>query len=278
MSMLLKRSIPALALVAFVATNAFGQALPTSQPKLLTIYREQIKNGHVAAHVKTESGWPVAFAKAKSPDYYLALTSMTGPNEAWFISPWDSYGAWGKSMQRDEGNAELSAELERLSLADAEHLNELRLIEAVARPDLSHGAYPDMNKTRFWEITIMRVRPGHEAQFAAAAKVYKTVAGRAAPKMSWRLYEITAGMPGPTYLVFSSTELFTEFDNMLAEGAGLMKAMTPEETAVLQKFSAEGLINAETNRYRLDAKMSYVPAETRATDPTFWSSQRDQKD
>jgi hypothetical protein len=271
MSMLLKRSLPGLALVVFAATSAVGQPPPTSQPKLMTIYREQVKTGHVAAHVKTESGWPAAFAKAKSPDYYLALASMTGPSEAWFISPWDSYGAWGRSMQRDEANAELSAELERLSMADAEHLNDLRVIEAVARPDLSHGAYPDLNKTRFWEITIFRVRPGHEAQFADAAKAYKAVAGRAAPKMRWRLYEIAAGMPGPTYLVFSSTESFAEFDTMLAEGAGMMKAMTPEELAVLEKFSTEGLINAETNRYRLDPKMSYVSAETKAADPAFWS-------
>lgn len=271
MSMLLQRSIPGLALVVFAATSAVGQPLPTSQPKLMTIYREQVKTGHVAAHAKTESGWPAAFAKTKSPDYYLALTSMTGPNEAWFISPWDSYAAWSKSMQRDEANAELSAELERLSMADAEHLNDMRLIEAVARPDLSHGAYPDMNKVRFWEITIFRVRPGHEAQFAAAAKAYKAAAGRAAPKVRWRLYEVNAGLPGPTYLVFSSTESFAEFDEMLASGEGLMKGMTAEETAVLQKFFSEGLINAESNKYRLDPKMSYVSAETKAADPAFWS-------
>lgn len=270
MSMLLKRSIPALALLAAGASTAYGQALPTAQPKLMTIYREQVKVGHGPAHAKTEAGWPAAFAKAKSPDYYLALVSMTGPNEAWFISPWDSYTAWGKQMARDEANAELSAELERLQAADAEHLEGFRALEAMARPDLSHGKYPDLSKTRFWEITLMRVRPGHEDKFEAAAKTYKAMATRSEPNASWRVYQITAGMPGPTFLIFSSVSAFGDFDAMMASGEAMWKTIKPEEKAVFDKFGAEGLVNAETNRYRLDPTMSYVPAETRAADPAFW--------
>lgn len=271
MSMPLKHSLSALALLILGATNAQGQGLPTSQPKLLMIVREQVKTGHTAAHVKTESGWPVAFAKAKSPDYYLALASVTGPSEVWFLQPYESYTAWGKSMQRDEANAELAAEQDRLSMADAEHLDGMRTLEAMARPDLSHGAYPDMNKQRFWEITIMRVRPGHDDQFAAAAKTYKAVATRALPNARWRVYQLTQGMPGSTYLIFQSVESFGQFDAIMAEGMAAEKTLTAEERATFQKFDTEALISAESNRYRLDPNMSYVPAETKATDPAFWS-------
>jgi hypothetical protein len=267
----LRHPLVALALLAIGVTSAFGQALPTTQPKLLQIYREQVKTGHAAAHVKTESGWPAAFAKVKSPDTYLALSSMTGPQVVWFLSPWDSYTAWGKSTQRDEANAELSAELERLSAADAEHVEALPTLEAIARPDLSHGTYPDLNKQRFWEITVMRVRPGHDDQFATAAKAYKAMAIRAMPNARWRVYQITAGMPGSTYLLFSSVDAFGQFDAMMAEGMGAEKTMTPAERDLFQKFDTEALISAETNRYRLDPAMSYVSAETRAADPAFWS-------
>lgn len=257
--------------LALSAPSAFGQALPTAQPKLLQIYREQVKTGHAAAHVKTEAGWPAAFAKAKSPDYYLALSSMTGPQVAWFISPWDSYTAWGRSMARDEANAELSAELARLAVADAEHVESLPSLEAMARPDLSHGAYPDLNKQRFWEITLMRVRPGHGDAFAAAAKAYKAMAARSMPNANWRVYQVSAGMPEPTYLIFSSVDAFGQFDAMFAAGTAAEKTMTAEERAVFQKFNTEALINSETNRYRLDPTMSYVSPETRASDPAFWS-------
>jgi hypothetical protein len=257
--------------LALSAPSAFGQALPTTQPTLLQIYREQVKTGHAAAHVKTEAGWPAAFAKAKSPDYYLALSSMTGPQTVWFLSPWESYTAWDKSMARDEANAELSAEQARLSAADAEHVESLPSLEAMARPDLSHGSYPDLNKQRFWEITTMRVRPGHDDQFAAAAKAYKAMAARSMPNARWRVYQVSAGMPGPTYLIFSSVESFGKFDGMFAEGMAAEKTMTAEERAVFQKFNTEALISAESNRYRLDPNMSYVSPETKAADPAFWS-------
>ena len=266
------RTLATAAAVLFAgAMSAFAQGLPTTQPKLLQIYREQVKTGHAAAHAKTEAGWPAAFSKAKSPDYYLALSSMTGPQVVWFLSPWDSYTAWGKSMARDESNAELSAELERLSAADAEHVESLPSLEVIARPDLSHGTYPDLNKQRFWEITIMRVRPGHDDQFAAAAKAYKAMAGRSMPNARWRVYQVSGGMAGPTYLIFSSVDSFSQFDAMFAEGMAAEKTMTAEERAVFQKFDTEALISAETNQFRLDPSMSYVSPETRASDPSFWS-------
>ena len=253
------------------ALGVSAQSLPTTQPRLLQIYREQVKTGHASAHVKAEAGWPAAFAKAKSPDYYLALSSITGPQVVWFISPWESYTVWGKSLARDEANAELSAELERLSAADAAHVDSLPSLEAMARPDLSHGVYPDLNKQRYWEITIMRVRPGHEDQFAAAAKAYKALAARSMPTARWRVYEVSAGMPGPTYLIFSSVESFGQFDATFAESMAGEKTVTADERAVFQKFNAEALINAETNKYRLDPVMSYVSPETKAADPAFWS-------
>jgi hypothetical protein len=49
-----------------------------------------------------------------------------------------------------------------------------------------------------------------------------------------------------------------------------MKAATPQEQTTLQKFGAEALISAETQRFRLDPEMSYVSKEVRAQDPTFW--------
>jgi len=259
----------ALALLA-VSTAVLGQSLPTSQPKLLTIYREQVKIGHVAAHEKNEVGWPAAFAQAKSPDYYLAMESITGSPEVWFASPWQSYDAWGKSMARDESNAELSAALARLSEADAAHLEGLSVIEAVAMPEASHGIFPDLAKVRFWEITIMRVRPGHEARFVAAAKVYKAAAGRVDSKAGWRVYSVTAGMPGPAFIIFSSTESFGHFDDMLASGEKSMSAMTPEEMKTMDSFARDSLTSVVTNRFRLNPVMSYVSAEVKAADPAFW--------
>jgi hypothetical protein len=265
------RALCALALIAAGGAALAAQAPPTTQPKLLTIDRERIKTGHDAAHVKTEAGWPAAYAKVKSPDYYLALVSMTGSNEVWFMTPRDSYTGWGKSMEREEADPQLTADLERLWATDAEHLDGSDVIEAMVRPDLSHGTYPDLNHTRFWRITMMRVRPGHEKQFVDMVALYKTIASRVSPNLAWRIYAVTAGMPGPAYLLFSSVQAFGQFDAMTADYNAIIKGATPQEVAAFQKFSADDLVSSTANRYRLDPAMSYVSDETKKADPAFWN-------
>jgi hypothetical protein len=253
---------------------AGAQGLPTTQPAQITIYREMVKLGRSAEHARIEAGWPAAFAKAKSPNYYLAATSLTGANEAWFLAPFASNAAFADEMRLEESDTALATELQRLSRADAEVLTDSRTIQAIARTDLSHGAFPDLARVRFWNITIFRVRPGHEAGFEAAAKAYGASAQRTAPGTSYRVYEVTAGMPSPTYLVFSSVESYAQFDTMAANGQRIFQSFTPDELATMNRFLTEGLITSETNRFRLDPGMSYVSAETRATDPAFWMPRR----
>jgi hypothetical protein len=266
-----RRTLYAFALAAAGSSALVAQQLPTTQPGLLTIYREHVKTGQSAAHAKHEAGWPAAYAQANSPDHYLAMASMTGPSEVWFVQPWDSYTTWGKSMVRDDANPTLTEALSRLSAADAQYLDGGELIEARARPDLSHGTFPDLNRMRFWDIAIWRLRPGYESAFAAATATYKKVASRAAPNARWRTYQVTAGLPGPTFILFSSVEQFGQFDAMMTEDQAAMQAITPEEGAIFEKFFREAIVSMVSNRFRLDAGMSYVSAETKATDPAFWN-------
>lgn len=256
------------------ATGAMAQALPTSQPAMLTIIREQVKLGHGAEHERIEAGWPAAFAKAKSPAYYLAMTSLTGASEAWFVVPFATNAANADEMKLESSDTVLAAELGRLSRADAEVLSDSRTIQAVARPELSHGDFPDLAKMRYWEISIFRVRPGHDADFAAAAKAYGAATDRSGSGVTFRVYSVTAGMPEPTYLIFQTVGAYADFDAMTAGGRKTMQSFTPDEQTVMQKFFTDALINQETNRFALNPTMSYVSPETRATDVAFWTPKR----
>ena len=260
----------AIACLAYAASASAQGGLPTSQPNYLSIVREEVKLGRSADHERIEAGWPAAYEKASSPDYYLAYVSTTGRSEAWFVAPYDSHKAMGDSVKRENDNAVLSAEVQRLQKADADVLSNLSIIQAMARQDLSLGAFPDIAKTRFVEITTFHVRPGHEGGFEAAAKAYGSAAKRAAPDTSFRVYEVMAGIPGPTYFVFSSTQSFADFDRAIEEGKATRNGASEEERGILEKFSADGLVSVETQRFRIDPAMSYVPKATRASDPAFW--------
>ena len=262
------RLVAAALLCAASALQA--QELPTSQPKYLQIVREELKLGHDADHAKIEAGWPAACERAKSPDFYMAMTSMTGSNEAWFVIPQQSNAAAEASMKQNASDKTLSKELDRLAKADAEMITSVKTLLAAARTDLSYGAYPDLGKQRYWEITMFRVRPGHEGQFDAAAKSYIASTKRVSPNSSFRVYEIIAGMPGPTYLIFSSLTSYAAFDAMSSDGEKTWAGMTADEMATMNKFSTEALANVETNRFRLSPTMSYVPRSVRLSDPAFW--------
>jgi hypothetical protein len=269
---LMRKTTTALSLLALAAITgvASAQAVPTTQPSLIQITREIEKNGRGADHARWEAGWPAAYAKANSPDAYLAFASITGPSEVWYVGSYANNAAIGEGMKRDAANAALSAELDRLRRGDAEFLSDLRTIHAAARTDLSMGAFPDITKMRFWEISTFRVRPGHEPQFEAAAKAYMSAAKRSSPSTNFRTYEVVAGMPSGTYIIFGSVAAFADLDKTAAAGEATFRGATAEEMGALQKFSLEGSLSTETNRYRLDPGQSYVSKEVRASDPAFW--------
>ena len=263
MSTLSTRAL-SLLLLAGTPLPVLAQGLPTTQPAFLRIIREEVKLGRGAEHAKLEAGWPAAFERAKSPDYYLAMDSLTG-SEAWFVQPAASYSAMGEAMAREQDPA-LSGELDRLRRADGDLISGLRTIELRARPDLSRGTYPDIGKQRFWEITVFRMRPGGGSVFADVAKMYGSASEKAGRTIGYRVYEVTAGMPTPTYFVFSSVASFADFDKLLAEDEATLKASTPDAF----KAFDEKLMNSETYRMQLSPQMSYVPKEVRESDPAFW--------
>ena len=262
------RLTPVLLVLASTGT-AVAQGMPTSQPGLLTVYREYVKVGRAAQHATIEAGWPAAFAKANSPTNYLALASMTGGNEAWFLVPSASYAAMEADQKRNDANAALTAELDRLSRADAEAIDEVRTMHLRARPDLSMGAFPNLAKVRYYEVTTFRVRIGQQPAFEAASKTWMASAKRNAPGTSYRTYVLEAGGMGATYVMFTSLESYAELDRMTADGDKIWAGMTPDELAVMEK-AAGGIINIETQRFRVDPTMSYVDEATRAQDPAFW--------
>ena len=264
MSTLSTRALSLLLLLAGTPLPVLAQGLPTTQPAFLRIIREEVKLGRGAEHAKLEAGWPAAFERAKSPDYYLAMDSLTG-SEAWFVQPAASYSAMGEAMAREQDPA-LSGELDRLRRADGDLISGLRTIELRARPDLSRGTYPDIGKQRFWEITVFRMRPGGGSVFAEVAKMYGSASEKAGRTIGYRVYEVTAGMPTPTFFVFSSVASFADFDKLLAEDEATLKASTPDAF----KAFDEKLMNSETYRMQLSPQMSYVPKEVRESDPAFW--------
>ena len=145
MSTLMTRALSLLLLLAGAPLPVLAQGLPTTQPAFLRIIREEVKLGRGAEHAKLEAGWPAAFERAKSPDYYLAMDSLTG-SEAWFVQPAASYSAMGEAMAREQDPA-LSGELDRLRRADGDLISGLRIDRAARAAGFEPRHLPGYRET-----------------------------------------------------------------------------------------------------------------------------------
>ena len=94
-------------------------AVCAEPPAVITIERETIKEGRSGAHEKVETAWARLFRKAKFPAHYIALTSTTGGNEAWFVSSYPSFAAIEEADKVFDSGAP-KAEMDALDARDGE--------------------------------------------------------------------------------------------------------------------------------------------------------------
>ena len=274
----MKRYLPLMCVLSLVlgsAVAALAQSAtpaPGGPPKVVQIYREEVKPGKVAAHEKVEAGWPRAFAKAKWPTHYLAMVSVTGPSEAWFLTGFDSLAAWEKDTRAAEKNTALTAELDQLSAKDGELLSGGRGLVSVYRDDLSYRAGVNIGQMRYFYLTMVRVRPGHDIDFAEWNKIIRSAHEKADVPEHWAVFQVTLGMPTGTYLIFQPLKLLTEVDDFpQTHGKAYQDATGDEGRKKLRELASAGILSYETNIFAFNPKMSYVSKETAAADPDFWT-------
>lgn len=245
---------------------------PGGPPNVLQIFREEVKPGRTAAHEKFEANWPKAFAKANWPTNYLAVVSTTGPNEAWFMTPYDSFAAWEKDQNDTEKNRPLQDTLDKLSHQDAEFLSGVRSLVCVLRKDLGYRSDTiNVAKGRFFRVLIFRVRPGHDGEFAEAAGIVRAANEKVNTDAPYAVYQVAGGMPGPTFFVFAPMKSLAEIDAAMGRAKAVGEAEGEEGQKKLQKLSADALLSVETQIFAFRPKMSYVSKDFAAVDPEYWT-------
>jgi hypothetical protein len=274
-----KISLSSAFLVSLVALPlcAAETPVPPGPPKVLQIFREEVKTGKAPAHVKVEKGFVAAFARANWPTHYIAMTTVTGPSEAWFLTGYPSFAAWEQDRHNTDKNAALIADLDRLVEKDGELLTNGRSLVAILREDLSAGGPVDIAKMRYFRLLTFRVRPGHENDFQDAAKIVKSAYEKAKIDVPWAVYQISGGMPGPTFMVFLPMKSMSEIDTALTRAGTIREAEGPENEKALAKMSSDGYATVESNIFAFSPAMSYPSKEFVARDPEFWTPKPEAK-
>lgn len=270
-TLILCRSLYLCTSLLALASSLAAQTM--APPPYFQIVQEQVKVGRGGAHPAIESGWPRAFAKAKIPNYYIAMTTVYGPPEAWFIGGARSIAEIEEQNQAVEKAPGLTKELDRLSQADAANLSGYRSVLARHHPELSNGLDINPAEMRIWEVLIFNVRPGREGSFVEGAKLYRSMVESAKATIPWATYAVMSGMPGPVFLVFLPHKTLAEIDPTTGSGAALEKAMNPETMKKLGEL-AEGYSSVESRIFAVSPEMSYPRPEWVAQDPAYWGKKR----
>jgi hypothetical protein len=262
-----------LCLASAPVVAAAQEAAPSmSPPKVLQIFVESVKPGKGAAHEKVETGWPAAYRKAKWPSHYLAMTSLSGPAEAWYVGVYESFAALETDQRNVEKAPALARELERLSLVDGELLTGTRNVLAHYRPDLSYRPDFDIAPMRYFGVTIITVNPGYDSAFSDARKLVHAAHAKANMDEHWAMYQVTSGMPGSTYLLFLPMKSLQEADvAQETHGKPYGDALGEAGRQQLRDFTRNSVATSETKLFAFSSKMSYPSAEWVARDPKFWA-------
>jgi hypothetical protein len=148
------RMLGQLAAILGFAMSASAQQQP---PRILEAYRDFLKPGVEAAYRPIEEDASRICVELKCPHSYLAIESLTGPKEVWFLNGYDSVAELKQVADAYEKNAPLLAALHQ----NVDRKKDLRSAEpfevfANYRQDLSRGVPWTMGQGRFLVITIAK--------------------------------------------------------------------------------------------------------------------------
>ncbi len=266
----MKRRVSQLIAASLAFAGASVVLAQSPEPtNLIRIIREDIKPGRGGAHEKTEMAYVRAFSKSKYPNY-LALASVSGPSQVWFLERYDSWAAMGEAFQIAETEP-LKSTLDQLDVQDGEQRTGERNLIATYQKDLSYLPTPsNLLKVRFITVNTVRIRPGHGEDFAEMRKLLNAAFTKSDNKQRRVVYQVSSGAPAGTYLILSGMESLKAMDP--APGAmGMAAAFGADSLARYQKLQSEVIISAESALFAVNPKMSYPAKEFITADPNFWT-------
>ena len=246
-------------------------------PPVLLIVREDIKPGKMPAHARHSAAFAQIFSQLQTPNHRIALWPVAGSeNDLVYITGAGSFAEIEKLQQDTDkkmaaATGAMKAQLDRLEKEAPDLHAGMRDMLAVYRPELSFNPGVNIAQMRYFAITTVRVRPGHDAEYADYIRSVVNVARDKAKVDNFHLacFQVISGAPGGTYMFFRPMKSLGEFDQNV--GAKVRAAMSDDMRKTADKTSADAVIISESSTYAFEPRMSYVEKDMAAQDPTFWN-------
>jgi len=147
-----------------------------------------------------------------------------------------------------------------------------RSIILVRRDDVGYRANTiDLSKARIMRTLEVRVHPGREKDFVDAFKVLAAAYEKTNSDLPWVVYQVNAGAPSPTFLIFVPMQALRQNDDLLSRRLTIQAAEGEAGFAQMQQIARDAYESTESHIYAVSPQMSHVFPEFAATDSGFWS-------
>ena len=264
-------SVSCLLSAGFVTAPAVRAQSGPDNTKVLVIQREFTKPGKDGAmHEATEAGFIRAVQGNKGNIHYIALTSLSGPNRALFLSGYSSLAAVDAERKAMPQAAQVA--MDKAMVSDGDVLSQTDASVWLRRDDLSTNVSGPPVGMRMLEISEFVVKPGHTHEFEQLAKMY-TEAAKNVPEFHWTCFQMAYGRAeGPTYLVFTSLKSGADADAEFGAGKKFAEAAGEDGMKKIAELEAASVASEDTNLFLVSPKMSLPTDEMMKSDPDFWRS------
>jgi hypothetical protein len=232
-------------------------------PKVLYIVREDVKPGKNYAHSQHEAAWTQALVKANYGTHMLAVSSVTGPAQEWFLVGFDSFADLEKDSQQMEKNAALRNIMQEYSVKEADYVSEARTVTARYQPQLSYEPNFNLGEYKYFTIGILRMKMGHDA--ADIVNIVNTARKKADMDQHLVCFEVNSGMPAGTYLFFSPVKSLAKWDE--PPNKAYQEAL---KEANFMSTAEKDVASYEVRLFAFEPKASSMPQEVTSADPEFW--------
>lgn len=124
-----------------------------------------------------------------------------------------------------------------------------------------------VGQSRYLRTAVVRVKPGHAADFEAVLKQLKDAREKTGDKRTIVVSESLVGTQGTVYYITGLVPSFAAFD----EAPTMKKLLGDEEYAKVQKINSEVIQDFTSVIARFVPEFSNVPNEVASAAPDFWN-------
>jgi hypothetical protein len=247
------------------------KVFPGALPRVLLLVHQQMLPGKAAERERLEIDTARRFDELSVPITWLELEAVTGPPQALFFDPAESFGELDQAGAILANTFAAHPDLAQQQQQIEERLAGSRTVVATRSDELGFGAEKiDLAKARYLRITVVRLQPGRQRDFAEADHIRRNSLSNAHAESAWAVYEVEAGLPSPTFLMIETVRSLQDLDKAIGIQRKAESSFQDVERKRMDEITRDAYVSVESNLYAIHPDMSHVPKEFAAGDPTYW--------